>query len=135
MAVFSPLLPPVFILTLAPLLFPFLLGIPRDPTLHWWQQLPWAHSAPGFREQVLASQQGFLQSWKTVRCSRVHRADLRLALVCSHTQSNTIPPTLSHGAQHQLNASTAQPPSDGTQLLVLITPESLGCCLQLPFFF
>lgn len=73
-----------------------LLGKPRHPTLHWWQQLPWAQSAPGFREQVLASQQGLLHSCKTARCSRVYKADVqdknmpehrnvRLTLISSRT--------------------------------------------------
>lgn len=88
-----------------------LLGKPSEPTLHWWQQLPWAHSAPSFREQVLASQQGLLHSWKTARCSRVYKADVqdknvpehqsvRLTLICSHAQwimcklGNSFPPTI-----------------------------------------
>lgn len=46
-----------------------LLEKPRKLTLHWWQQLPWAHSAPSFRVQLLALQQGLLHSWKTARCN------------------------------------------------------------------
>lgn len=46
-----------------------LLEKPGKLTLHWWQQLPWAHSAPSFRVQLLALQQGLLHSWKTARCN------------------------------------------------------------------
>lgn len=54
-----------------------LLEKPRKLTLHWWQQLPWAHSAPSFREQLLALQQGLSHSWKTARCSTVYKADVQ----------------------------------------------------------
>lgn len=32
-------------------------------TLQRWQQAPWAHSAPPFRVQLEALQQGLLHSW------------------------------------------------------------------------
>lgn len=72
-----------------------LLEKPRKLTLHWWQQLPWAHSAPSFREQLLALQQGLSHSWKTARCSTVYKADVQdkngvKALKCEGEKMNYI---------------------------------------------
>lgn len=131
-----------------------LLGKPRDPTLHWWQQLPWAHSAPSFREQVLALQQGLLHSWKTVRCSRVYKTDVqdknvpehpsvRLALICSPTwwitceQSNSLPSTMCswypERAELRYCIIVSYVRLTGYYRLCSLHLVSLGCWFQLPF--
>lgn len=73
---------------------------------------------------------------------RQQSLDLRLALMCSHTRwiTHRVTPSLprcARGTQHELNSSTAHPPSDGLvgyNWLCSSHLESLGCWFQLHFF-
>lgn len=132
MAVFSPLPSPVFSLTLAPpvILFPLrktqrshlaLMAAAAVGTLSTRFQ----GAGPG----VTAGVPAVLED-SGVQQSSQGRPEAGTA-VFSH--SNTLPPTLFHGTQHQLNASTAQPPSDGDQLLVLIPSGDSELLAPAPF--
>lgn len=81
-------------------------------TLQLWQQTPWAHSAPAFRVQLLALQQGLVhsctesESWVLAKC-------YKYTLMYQHTHTDLFLSTITFLSVLQVTIAAALPSNHG----------------------